>query len=96
MTAKYGESYAKFLITKNDRTIERFEALSLKYGKENAKLIIESKVRIGWSSDMCRESWGKPDRINRTTTAWGVHEQWVYGYNNYLYFEKGILTTIQN
>lgn len=96
LTAKYGESYAKFLITKNDRTIERFETLSLKYGKENAKLIIESKVRIGWSSDMCRESWGKPDRINRTTTAWGVHEQWVYGYNNYLYFEKGILTTIQN
>lgn len=95
LTVKHGESYAKFLINKSDRTIERFETLSLKYGKENAKLILEKKVCIGWSSGMCRESWGKPDRINRTTTAWGVSEQWVYGYN-YLYFEKGVLTTIQN
>ena len=95
LTIKYGEVYAQFLITKSDRAIARFETLSQKYGKENTKLILEGKVCIGWSKEMCRESWGQPERINKTTTVWGVQEQWVYGYN-YLYFEKGILTTIQN
>ena len=95
LTTKYGETYAQFLIEKSDKAIARFEVLSQKYGKKSAKLILEGKVSIGWSKEMCRESWGKPERINKTTTAWGVHEQWVYGYN-YLYFEKGILTTIQN
>lgn len=47
---------------------------------------------------MCRESWGEPDDINRTTGSWGTHEQWVYGeYDcDYLYFENGVLTSIQN
>jgi SOS-response transcriptional repressor LexA len=33
--------------------------------------------------------------VNRTTFARGVHEQWVYD-GGYLYFEDGVLTTIQN
>jgi hypothetical protein len=40
--------------------------------------------------------WGKPNDINRTITAYGTREQWVYGNGNYLYFEDGILTSIQN
>ena len=72
-------------------------------GKVNAKLIINGEVRLGWSKDMCRESWGKPHDINTTTGSWGVHEQWVYEYSfddSYsiycLYFENGVLTTIQD
>lgn len=54
-------------------------------------------VRIGMTkSEALRSSWGRPHEINRTTTAGGVHEQWVYGGRNYLYFENGILTAIQN
>jgi hypothetical protein len=41
-------------------------------------------------------SWGKPKSVNRTTTGYGVREQWVYGDGNYLYFENGKLTAIQN
>ena len=41
-------------------------------------------------------SWGKPEEINTTTTKFGVNEQWVYANYNYLYFEDGILVTIQN
>lgn len=42
-------------------------------------------------------SWGKPDKINKTTNLYGVHEQWVYRTKSsgYLYFDDGILTGIQ-
>ena len=43
-----------------------------------------------------KTSWGKPESINRTTNQYGVHEQWVYGGRNYLYFDNGKLTSIQN
>ena len=46
--------------------------------------------------EMCREAWGSPDDINRSSGSWGVHEQWVYGLGSYLYFENGILSSIQN
>jgi hypothetical protein len=55
-------------------------------------------VRIGMTPDdvIHRSSWGKPRSINRTTNRYGVSEQWVYGYGDYLYFENGKLSTIQN
>ncbi|WP_394175585.1 hypothetical protein [Guptibacillus hwajinpoensis] len=40
-------------------------------------------------------SWGKPIDINKTTSANSVTEQWVYDGYKYLYFEDGVLTTIQ-
>lgn len=53
-------------------------------------------VRIGMSQqDVLDSSWGLPQKVNRTTTARGVREQWVYD-GGYLYFEDGILTTVQN
>ena len=54
-------------------------------------------VDVGMSAqDALDSSWGKPQKVNRTTGAYGVHEQWVYGGGGYLYFENGILRTIQN
>lgn len=100
---KYGKADADYLLGFGIQTIKRFETLAKKYGKVNAKLIINGEVRLGWSKDMCRESWGKPHDINTTTGSWGVHEQWVYEYSfddSYsiycLYFENGVLTTIQD
>jgi hypothetical protein len=53
-------------------------------------------VSIGMSKDdVLASSWGKPRSVNRTVTASGVHEQWVYR-GGYLYFEDGVLTAIQN
>ena len=40
-------------------------------------------------------TWGKPKSINKTETAYGVREQWVYD-RGYLYFEDGYLTSIQS
>jgi hypothetical protein len=53
-------------------------------------------VSIGMTTEEVRaSSWGKPDRINRSTYSFGVHEQWVYD-GGYLYFQDGKLTSIQN
>lgn len=54
-------------------------------------------VRVGMSmQDVLDSSWGRPESVNRTTSAHGTREQWVCGGRNYLYFEDGVLTTIQN
>lgn len=54
-------------------------------------------VAIGMSQDdVLASSWGKPQKINSTHTARHTREQWVYGNGNYLYFEDGVLTSIQN
>jgi len=54
-------------------------------------------VRIGMTTKQVLESsWGKPESVNRTTTARSVNEQWVYGGGSYLYFDDGVLTAIQN
>jgi hypothetical protein len=46
---------------------------------------------------MARDSWGAPNDINRTVTAYGTSEQWVYDkMKTYLYFENGILTSWQD
>lgn len=53
-------------------------------------------VSIGMSQkDVEQSNWGKPQKINRTVNGYGVSEQWVYS-GGYLYFENGILTSIQN
>lgn len=55
-------------------------------------------VSLGMSmQDVLDSSWGKPERVNRTTNAYGTDEQWVYsGSRGYLYFKNGALTSIQN
>lgn len=52
-------------------------------------------VSIGMSAErVLLSSWGKPEKINRTTHKFGEREQWVYGSGNYLYFRNGILDSI--
>ena len=54
-------------------------------------------VHIGMSKeDVLASSWGRPEKVNTTTNVYGTREQWVYGGRNYLYFENGVLTSIQN
>jgi len=41
-----------------------------------------------------KSTWGKPSDINKTTTKYGVSEQWVYS-RGYVYLDDGIVTSIQ-
>lgn len=62
-----------------------------------ARLKRSQGVNIGMTQeDVIASSWGRPEKVNRTTNARGTREQWVYGSGNYLYFEDGILVSIQN
>ena len=65
-----------------------------KFGIENWDLILNGKAKIGMTKEMCELSWGKPKSIKETITSGNKSEQWVYS-DNYLYFDNGILTTIQ-
>lgn len=77
---------------------ERLQAIENKKLLETEKARKKSEgVRIGMTKqDVLDSSWGRPNHINTTTTAFGTREQWVYDGYNYLYFKDGILTTIQN
>lgn len=79
---------------------EAEKASNAAIAKERAAALAERKkqgVSLGMSQDdVMQSSWGRPSHVNRTTTAAGVREQWVYGLHNYLYFEDGVLTSIQN
>lgn len=66
--------------------------------QDRKQLILQGQVQIGMTGEQADISWGPPDSINRSTTALGVSEQWVYGssyHSAYLYFENGKLTNIQ-
>lgn len=53
-------------------------------------------IRMGMTTYEAEISMGKPEDINRTVTAYGVHEQWCYPNGVYLYFDNGILTSWQD
>lgn len=78
----------------------RKQSLFNRFGKIDAERILNKQIWIGMTSSMAIESRGYPDEKNRTETASGTREQWVYGklvsYCYYLYFDDGILTAIQN
>lgn len=75
---------------------QRREKILAKYGRFNGQTILDGKVKIGFTKEMCVEAWGKPNDINKSIGSWGVHEQWCYSFGSYLYFENGKLTAIDN
>lgn len=65
--------------------------------QEDLEAIREGGALVGMSKCGALAAWGRPERVNSTTNQRGTREQWVYGgHRNYLYFEGGRLTTIQN
>ncbi|MFQ8661519.1 MAG: hypothetical protein ACLR9X_05410 [Clostridia bacterium] len=67
---------------------------------DNTKLKPIEKMKkpsIGMTKKEVEEStWGKPEDINKTTTRYGTREQWCYSGYRYIYFEDGIVTSIQD
>ena len=89
------KSKEDYLLAKQKDEQRRKQILA-KYGQRNGQLILDGKVRLGFTKAMCVEAWGEPEDINKTSGSWGVHEQWCYSDGSYLYFENGKLTSIQN
>lgn len=58
------------------------------------------RVLVGMTREQAVRAWGKPTKINQTVGAGYTSEQWVYdrdsiGNTQYLYFDNGILRSIQ-
>jgi hypothetical protein len=71
--------------------VSRFTYLENKYGSNMAARLISGKIWKGMSSDMVRDSWGKPQTIKRTISGNTIEEEWFYN-NTWLYIENDILT----
>lgn len=95
LTAAAKAKAAKAAAESEKRAKEHREYIIAKYGETYGSLILQGRVVIGMTKDQCIEALGHPTRINRTTTASRVSEQWVYS-RRYLYFENGVLVTIQD
>lgn len=93
--------YNRYNLSKKYGKTRMLKAISVcnNYGDvcwDDVETILSRSVRIGFTKEMCRLAWGAPEKINRTTTKWGTSEQWCYPSGNYLYFDDGKLSTIQN
>lgn len=75
----------------------QYERAEIARAKEaDARLRKSQGVTIGMSyEEVLASSWGRPKRVNKTTRATGESQQWVYD-GGYLYFENGVLRTIQH
>ena len=40
-------------------------------------------------------AWGKPDRVDRSSSGAGVREQWAYENGSYVYFGNETVTSVE-
>lgn len=65
--------------------------------KKDYRITKRKKPNIGMTKDeVLNSTWGEPEDINKTTTKYGTREQWCYSGYKYIYFEDGIVTSIQD
>jgi hypothetical protein len=70
--------------------VSRFTYLENKYGTNMAAKLIAGKIWKGMSSEMVRDSWGKPQKINRVIGTDIIREEWIYK-SSWLYIENDTL-----
>jgi hypothetical protein len=68
----------------------------MKLSKLQREQLARGQVAIGATAKLAELGWGRPEKINRTVTASGTTEQWVYPGRSYLYVTNGRVTGIQN
>jgi hypothetical protein len=66
------------------------------YGKEDYNKAKSGAVWVGMDEGLIYISWGRPDKVNKTESKYGVSKQFVYPDNKYIYTEDGKVTTIQH
>jgi hypothetical protein len=75
----------------SELTLAKRDLYVAKYGKEAGNNVALGRVWKGMTEEMLRDSWGKPDKIEKNVENWGVFTQWYYGDVTY-FFRDGILT----
>jgi hypothetical protein len=80
--------------TQLEAKIARMESYG--WSEKRINRVLEGYIYIGDTPEIVLEAWGRPEDVNRTITAYGTTEQWVYGLGCYVYFEDGKVTAIQD
>jgi hypothetical protein len=84
------------IAARNKQRREAYVSAHPELPKETREDILSGGFRIGMTAEQVEASCGTPyNGVNSTVTAFGKHEQWVYG-DTYLYFDDGLLTSYQN
>lgn len=106
LRARVAKARAQFMekVEATLRKINEKRAIEQKYGKWY-KYVQNKELAVGMPAWVVKDILGEPANISKTTTAFGVFEQWTYEKYNwrlgmywpylYLYFEDGILVSWQ-
>ena len=93
----------QYLAHVNEEIKANSDRASKEYKKLHKQQLAENKLKVptlGMDSETLYEcSWGIPDHINRTKTAFGTSEQWAYegrGKLRCVYLENNVVTAIQD
>lgn len=79
-----------------DALLKAEDKMRREASSREAARVARGPVVIGMSHEqVLASSWGKPKSINKTITGSTVHEQWIYSSTRFLYFQNGVLITIQ-
>ena len=92
--AEYGIPLEKTISHKYEKVSDSAEKPTSK-PKPSKPVKLDPKIGMT-AAEVRRSTWGEPYNINRTTTAYGVHEQWCYHNYKYIYLDDGIVTAIQD
>lgn len=71
------------------------DAIIAKYGEVYGNKILQHKVAIGMTKEMCLEAWWFPNDTYKNTTNNGVIEVWIINYKTRLYFLDNKLYMIE-
>ncbi|WP_433947024.1 hypothetical protein [Paenibacillus sp. SN-8-1] len=75
---------------------EQQKVAEVKKLEARTQKLSDSEPQIGMTQQEVESSkWGKPKKINTTITKYGKSEQWVYDNYRYVYFDDGIVSSIQ-
>lgn len=75
----------------NVKPEDKLEAMISKYGKNKGKLIATGKVWVSISPEMAIDSWGEPEKVQKSEVSSGLTEKWSYSDGRYLFFKNGRL-----
>lgn len=70
------------------------DPVSTSWSASVVEAIKKQAVHLGMTKDQVLLSWGKPTKVNRTVTAAGTSEQWIYDKQN-LYLTDDKVTALQ-
>jgi hypothetical protein len=74
----------------SQQQVSRFTYLENKYGSGMAAKLMSGKIWKGMTSEMVRDSWGKPLKINRVISGNTIKEEWIFR-NTWLYLQNEVL-----